>query len=136
MTALGLKLYSPGDPRSRSQPVAGGAAARDASADGRFVYSVAADGVFCRPSCAARPALRRNVDFHDTPAAAIAAGFRPCLRCRPDLPPKGEREAALVAQACRAIEAAETAPGLDAPSPPRPGSTRTTSTACSAAWPG
>lgn len=87
---------------------------RDAAADDRFVYSVATTGVFCRPSCAARPALRGNVAFHDSPADAAAAGFRPCRRCRPDLPPKAEREAALVAQACRAIETSEETPGLDA----------------------
>lgn len=80
--------------------------------DAGFVYSVASTGVYCRPSCAARPALRRNVAFHDTAADAEAAGFRPCRRCRPDLPPKAEREAALAAAACRIIEAAEEPPVL------------------------
>jgi AraC family transcriptional regulator of adaptative response/methylated-DNA-[protein]-cysteine methyltransferase len=79
-----------------------------------FWYSVRSTGVYCRPSCAARPALRRNVAFHDSRAAAEQAGFRPCLRCKPDQPPLAERQAALVAQACRLIEAAEDAPDLDA----------------------
>ena len=85
---------------------------RDPGADGRFLYSVATTGVYCHPSCAARPALRRNIAFHDTRDAAERAGFRACLRCRPDLPPRAEREAALVAAACRSIEHAEAAPSL------------------------
>lgn len=56
---------------------------RDAAADGTFVYAVATTGVFCRPSCASRPARPENIAFFDTPEAAVAAGFRPCLRCRP-----------------------------------------------------
>ncbi len=80
---------------------------RDPAADGAFVYSVATTGVYCRPSCAARPARTENVAFHASREDAERAGFRPCKRCRPDLPPRAEREAALVAEACRAIEAAE-----------------------------
>ena len=86
--------------------------ARDAAADGTFFYSVSTTGVFCYPSCAARPALRNNIGFHPTREDATRAGFRPCQRCRPDLPPRAEREAALVAAACRMIEAAEDAPSL------------------------
>ncbi len=86
---------------------------RDKVADGQFVYSVATTGVYCHPSCAARPALVENIGFHATPAQAEAAGFRACKRCRPDLQPKEEREAALVAEACRRIEVAETPPLLD-----------------------
>ncbi|RZL09548.1 MAG: bifunctional DNA-binding transcriptional regulator/O6-methylguanine-DNA methyltransferase Ada [Rubrivivax sp.] len=85
---------------------------RDASADGRFFYSVRTTGVYCRPSCGARLPRRENVAFHLTPHDAVQAGFRPCRRCRPDLPPKAERQAAMVAQACRLIEAAETLPDL------------------------
>src|ERR1700741_3093013 len=80
---------------------------RDAAADGSFVYSVATTGVYCRPSCAARTPNPRNVAFHADPAAAEAAGFRPCKRCRPTEAPLAERQAALVAAACRRIEAAE-----------------------------
>ncbi len=59
--------------------------ARDRLADGRFVYSVRTTGVYCRPSCSARP-RPENVAFHATPADAEAAGFRACRRCRPDQP--------------------------------------------------
>ncbi len=78
---------------------------RDAAADGAFWYSVATTGVYCRPSCAARPALRANVGFHASPAAAEGAGFRPCKRCRPTEPPFAERQAAAIAAACRSIDA-------------------------------
>ncbi len=57
--------------------------ARDKEADGRFFYAVKTTGVFCRPSCAARPARRENVTFYATAAEAQAAGYRPCLRCHP-----------------------------------------------------
>ncbi|TMQ04259.1 MAG: bifunctional transcriptional activator/DNA repair enzyme protein Ada, partial [Deltaproteobacteria bacterium] len=77
--------------------------ARDAAADGTFVYSVKTTGVYCRPSCGARPARPENVAFHDTPAAAQRAGFRPCKRCKPDQPPLAERQAAQVAALCRLI---------------------------------
>lgn len=87
---------------------------RAPDADGVFYYSVRSTGVYCRPSCAARPALRRNVAFHDSCAQAEAAGFRPCLRCQPHLPPLAERQAALVAQACRLIDASEEVLQLDA----------------------
>lgn len=88
--------------------------ARDAAADGAFYYSVRTTGVYCRPSCASRGARRENVAFHASPAAAEAAGFRPCKRCRPNEAPLAERYAAQVAAACRAIEAAETPPSLTA----------------------
>jgi AraC family transcriptional regulator of adaptative response/methylated-DNA-[protein]-cysteine methyltransferase len=86
---------------------------RDAGADGRFWYSVASTGVFCRPSCGARPALRRNVAFHASVSAALAAGFRPCLRCKPEQPPLAERHAAAVAAACRMIDSADADAVLD-----------------------
>jgi AraC family transcriptional regulator of adaptative response/methylated-DNA-[protein]-cysteine methyltransferase len=85
---------------------------RDSAADGCFYYSVASTGVYCRPSCAARPARRENVRFHGSPAAAEQAGFRPCRRCQPDQPPLAERQAALVAAACRRLESSEQAPSL------------------------
>lgn len=56
---------------------------RDRGFNGRFWFSVKSTGVYCLPSCAARPALRRNVAFHASPAAAEAAGFRACKRCKP-----------------------------------------------------
>ena len=87
---------------------------RDPAADGSFVYSVRTTGVYCRPSCPSRPARRENVAFHATCADAERAGFRPCQRCRPSEPSQAERDAAAVARACRAIDAAETPPALDA----------------------
>jgi AraC family transcriptional regulator of adaptative response/methylated-DNA-[protein]-cysteine methyltransferase len=86
--------------------------ARSAAADGSFVYSVASTGVYCRPSCGARTPRPANVRFHAGPAEAEAAGFRPCKRCRPNEAPRAERQAALVAEACRRIEAAEEPPSL------------------------
>src|SRR5690242_8758887 len=57
--------------------------ARDAGQDGRFVYAVRTTGVYCKPSCASRRALRENVSFFADPDAAEAAGFRACKRCDP-----------------------------------------------------
>ena len=87
--------------------------ARDAAADGKFYYSVKTTGVYCRPSCASRPARPENVAFHATRAAAERAGFRPCKRCKPDQPSLIEQHAAKVTEACRLIETAETAPSLE-----------------------
>jgi AraC family transcriptional regulator of adaptative response/methylated-DNA-[protein]-cysteine methyltransferase len=87
--------------------------ARDRKADGSFVYSVKTTGVYCRPSCGARPARPENVAFHATAAAAERAGFRPCRRCKPGESSLAERNAARVAQLCRLIENAPQAPGLE-----------------------
>ncbi|CAM5230204.1 bifunctional DNA-binding transcriptional regulator/O6-methylguanine-DNA methyltransferase Ada [Rhodanobacter lindaniclasticus] len=87
--------------------------ARDARADGSFFYSVRTTGVYCRPSCAARPARPENVAFHASAAEAERAGFRPCKRCKPDQPSLAEQHAALVTAACRLIEQAETTPTLE-----------------------
>ena len=57
---------------------------RDRRADGIFYYSVRTTGVYCRPSCAARPARPENIRLHATRQDAEQAGFRPCKRCRPD----------------------------------------------------
>ncbi|HEX4508128.1 MAG TPA: bifunctional DNA-binding transcriptional regulator/O6-methylguanine-DNA methyltransferase Ada [Alphaproteobacteria bacterium] len=82
---------------------------RDRRADGRFYLSVATTGVYCRPSCGARRPNRKNVAFHATTEDARRAGFRACKRCRPD---ETDHRAAVVAQACRLIEQAETPPSL------------------------
>jgi AraC family transcriptional regulator of adaptative response/methylated-DNA-[protein]-cysteine methyltransferase len=87
---------------------------RDRAADGTVYYSVLTTGVYCRPSCASRRARRENVAFHATCAAAEAAGFRPCQRCRPNEAPLAERQASAVAKACRLIEEADEMPSLDA----------------------
>ncbi|HEX6993621.1 MAG TPA: bifunctional DNA-binding transcriptional regulator/O6-methylguanine-DNA methyltransferase Ada [Gammaproteobacteria bacterium] len=57
---------------------------RDAAYEGRFVYAVVTTGVYCRPSCAARPARPENLRFFADAKAAADAGFRPCKRCLPD----------------------------------------------------
>ena len=88
--------------------------ARDAAADGRFVYSVRSTGVYCRPSCPSRAARRDNVAFHATCAAAEAAGFRPCKRCRPNEASQAERQAEAVSRACARIAASQTPPALAA----------------------
>jgi AraC family transcriptional regulator of adaptative response/methylated-DNA-[protein]-cysteine methyltransferase len=87
--------------------------ARDASADGQFVYSVRTTGVYCRPSCPSRQARPENVAFHATPAEAEHSGFRPCKRCKPDQRPLAAEHADKVAGLCRFIETAERAPTLD-----------------------
>jgi AraC family transcriptional regulator, regulatory protein of adaptative response / methylated-DNA-[protein]-cysteine methyltransferase len=86
---------------------------RDRSFDGKFYYSVATTGVYCRPSCPARLAKRENVTFHLSCRDAESAGFRPCKRCKPAEPSLHDRYAAKVAEACRLIETAEEAPKLD-----------------------
>src|SRR5438477_11208479 len=58
--------------------------ARDASANGTFVYAVSSTGIYCKPSCASRRPRRDRVVFFDAPADAVRAGYRACKRCRPD----------------------------------------------------
>jgi AraC family transcriptional regulator of adaptative response/methylated-DNA-[protein]-cysteine methyltransferase len=57
---------------------------RDTSATGEFFYAVKTTGVYCRPTCASRRPLRKNVEFFATTAAAREQGYRACKRCRPD----------------------------------------------------
>ena len=61
--------------------------ARDARFDGRFFVGVTSTGVYCRPVCRVRAPLARNCRFFGNAASAEHAGFRPCLRCRPELAP-------------------------------------------------
>jgi len=86
---------------------------RDRSADGLFYYSVWTTGVYCRPSCPSRPALRKNVRFHASCEEAERAGFRACKRCRPNAPGLAEQYAAGVATACRRIETSAEIPNLE-----------------------
>ena len=60
---------------------------RDPAYDGRFFTGCRTTGIYCRPVCPVRPALPRNVSFFPSAAAAEAAGYRPCLRCRPETAP-------------------------------------------------
>jgi AraC family transcriptional regulator of adaptative response / DNA-3-methyladenine glycosylase II len=62
--------------------------ARDARFDGLFFTAVRSTRIFCRPICPARIPLRRNVEYFPSAAAALAAGYRPCLRCRPEVSPE------------------------------------------------
>jgi len=85
-------------------------AARDRAHDGRFVVAVETTGIYCKPSCPARHPQRRHVRFYRDPAEARAAGFRACLRCKPD---EVGRDRVAVARAVALIEAAEEAIPLD-----------------------
>jgi len=69
--------------------------ARDASMNGRFLFGVLTTGVYCRPSCAARRPLRKNVRFYSTAEQAERDGLRACKRCRPNDPTPAERMQAL-----------------------------------------
>src|SRR5262249_16710533 len=61
--------------------------ARGPSYAGRFFTGVRTTGIYCRPVCPVRPARSTNVQFFPSAAAAEMAGFRPCLRCRPETAP-------------------------------------------------
>jgi AraC family transcriptional regulator, regulatory protein of adaptative response / DNA-3-methyladenine glycosylase II len=81
---------------------------RDARFDGKFFIAVTSTGVYCRPICPSRFAKRANVRFFASAAAAEAAGFRPCLRCRPESAPGTPAwlgTAAVVRRALRLIDA-------------------------------
>lgn len=82
---------------------------RDRSLDGRFVGAVRTTGIYCKPSCPARRPLRENMSFYADGAAARAAGFRPCMRCKPD---EVGRDAIAVEQALRLL-GGEEPPALD-----------------------
>jgi AraC family transcriptional regulator of adaptative response/methylated-DNA-[protein]-cysteine methyltransferase len=89
-----------------------GVAGRDAASDGRFVYAVVATGIYCRPSCPTPTPLRRNVRFFPDVAAAEAAGFCACKRCRPTLVAPLAWHVAAVGKACAILRASERAPSL------------------------
>ena len=82
------------------------AQSRDARFDGWFFCAVTSTGIYCRPSCPARTPKRENMRFYATAAAAQQAGFRACLRCRPDATPGSPEwnvRADVVARAMRLI---------------------------------
>ena len=60
---------------------------RDARFDGRLFIGVKTTGIYCRPVCPARTPRREHLSFYPSAAAAQEAGFRPCLRCRPETAP-------------------------------------------------
>ncbi len=80
---------------------------RDARFDGLFFTAVRSTGIYCRPVCPAPAPKPQHVSYYPTAAAAEAAGFRPCLRCRPELSPADgswRRGDALLARALKLIE--------------------------------
>ena len=80
---------------------------RDARFDGLFFTAVTSTGIYCRPTCPAPSPKAHNIRYYDSAAAAAAAGFRPCLRCRPEAAPGSPLHRAkseLVTGALRLIE--------------------------------
>lgn len=77
---------------------------RDSTQDGEFVYAVRSTGIYCRPSCPSRRPSRDQVLFFAQPLAAEKAGFRPCLRCRPNETMPADHMLEPVRQACGYIE--------------------------------
>ncbi len=86
---------------------------RDARFDGLFFTGVTSTGIYCRPVCAVRTPKRENCRFFDLAAQAENAGFRPCLRCRPELAPQAlnwssqDASGILLRQALRFLDAPE-----------------------------
>jgi AraC family transcriptional regulator of adaptative response/methylated-DNA-[protein]-cysteine methyltransferase len=82
---------------------------RDRGWDGKILGAVHTTGIYCKPSCPARRPKRENVTFYASAEEARAAGYRPCLRCKPD---EVGRDREAVAKAIKIIEQAEEAPSL------------------------
>src|SRR5438094_5855048 len=76
---------------------------RDRRFEGRFVIAVRSTGIYCRPGCPAKMPRQRNVRFYAHAAAAEQAGYRPCLRCRPDSAPGSPAWAGTSATVARAL---------------------------------
>ena len=83
---------------------------RDRSWDGRVIGAVKSTGIYCKPSCPAKRPKRENVEFFASGEEARAAGYRSCLRCKPD---EVGRDREAIAKAVKLIEASEEAPTLD-----------------------
>ena len=81
--------------------------AKDASAGGTFYYSVCTTGVYCKSSCASRPARPEHVAFHTSFKSAERAGFRACKRCKLTQSSLLETHTKMVTEICRMIEATE-----------------------------
>ncbi|HET6942741.1 MAG TPA: methylated-DNA--[protein]-cysteine S-methyltransferase [Sphingomicrobium sp.] len=82
---------------------------RDRRWDGHVIGAVKTTGIYCKPSCPAKRPKRENVEFFASGEEALAAGYRPCMRCKPD---EVGRDREAVAKAVKLIEAAEDAPSL------------------------
>lgn len=86
---------------------------RDRAADGHFVYAVKTTGIYCAPSCSSRQPKRQNVEFFADGDRALAAGYRPCKRCRQGRVSLQQQYGQQVEQACRLLEDAEKTPTLE-----------------------
>src|SRR5882672_1472819 len=80
---------------------------RDGRFAGRFFLGVRTTRIYCRPGCPARLPRRENVEFFASAAAAEGAGFRACLRCRPDAAPGSPAQAGTAATLTRALRLLE-----------------------------
>ena len=78
--------------------------ARDARFDGQFVFAVSSTKVYCRPSCPSRRPNRERVSFFKLPEAAEQAGYRACLRCKPQTLSVADPQLALVQCVCRLLD--------------------------------
>lgn len=85
---------------------------RDHEANGAFVLAVTSTGIFCRPICPAKRPRRDRVVFYDSPAEARRAGYRACLRCKPEDEAFGKRHANAIAGATSLIRESESMPTL------------------------
>jgi AraC family transcriptional regulator of adaptative response/methylated-DNA-[protein]-cysteine methyltransferase len=86
-------------------------ARRDRAFEGRFVAAVTTTSIYCKPSCPARRPKRENVLFFESADEARGAGYRPCLRCRPD---EAGRDREAVRKAVELIESSDEPPKLEA----------------------
>lgn len=78
---------------------------RDRLAADAFVYCVTTTKIYCRPNCPSRLARRANIEFHDTAAEARAAGYRACMRCRPDMSEEeGDPQRIAISKTCASIQ--------------------------------
>ena len=85
-------MHTPSPPRAPATDDGGqylALKARDARFDGRFFTGVTSTGIYCRPVCKVRTPKPENCRFFTLASQAEAAGFRPCMRCRPELAPSG-----------------------------------------------
>ena len=85
---------------------------RDITADNQFIYAVVTTGIYCRPTCPSKLAKRENIQFFDNAEQAERAGFRACLRCKPQAEQtraqqKNEKYIALTKQACAILDSQE-----------------------------
>lgn len=77
---------------------------RDSLAANAFVYCVTTTKVYCRPNCPSRLARRANIEFHDNASDARAAGYRACMRCKPEIPEEaGDPQKIAIAKTCATI---------------------------------